>query len=172
MNWAHVHLMLNHVPLIGAVFALLLLVAGLFRRSGDLQKAALWALVGTALLTLPVFFTGDPAEHMLKGVPGVMMGNVHAHEEMAEKSFVAMAILGALALVCAIVYRRAALLPRWLLGTMLGGSLVVVVMMGLTANLGGHIHHPEIGARAASGSGSDADYDPDDDRVYRRDGGR
>ena len=172
MNWAHVHLMFNHAPLIGAIFSLFLLTVGLLRKSGDLQKAALWTIIGTALITLPVFLTGDPAEHMLKGVPGVTMSNVHAHEEMAEKSFIVMEILGAIALVCAIVYRRAALLPRWLLGTALAGSLAVVVMMGITANLGGYIHHPEIGAGSASGSGSDADYDENDDRVYRRDGGK
>jgi uncharacterized membrane protein len=170
MNWAHIHLMFNHVPVIGTAFSLVLLIAGLARGNGALQKAALWGLVGTALVTLLVFFTGNPAEHMVKGVPGVTSGNIHAHEEMAEKSFVVMEIVGLAALICAIAYRRAVALPRWLLVTMLVGSLAVAAMMGITANLGGAIHHPEIGSGATGGSRFDTD--DDDDRVYRRDGGR
>jgi len=41
MNAAHLHLIVNHVPVLGPVFALLLLSLGMIRRSVDLKKAGL-----------------------------------------------------------------------------------------------------------------------------------
>lgn len=44
MNWVHLHLALNHVPVLGALFGALLLGVGLVRRSDELQRVSLWAL--------------------------------------------------------------------------------------------------------------------------------
>ena len=41
MNGAQLHLMLNHLPVMGALFSLLLLAWSLIRRSAEIQKLAL-----------------------------------------------------------------------------------------------------------------------------------
>lgn len=154
MNWAHIHLMINHAPVVGALFCTALLLVALWRRTGDLQKLALWAVVATALVALPVYFSGEPAEHQINGMPGIAHDDIEDHEEFAGLALTAMEILGAAALFGAIAYRRSERLPGWLVGGVFAGSLAVATLMGLTANLGGKIHHPEIGAPAAS-SGDD-----------------
>ena len=40
MNWAHLHLALNHVPVIGLPIVLLLLAWAILRRSTELLKAS------------------------------------------------------------------------------------------------------------------------------------
>jgi len=52
MNWAHVHLILNHIPLIGIGFVILLLIIALVRRSSELIKVALTFVIIVALSLL------------------------------------------------------------------------------------------------------------------------
>ena len=62
MNQVHLHLLMNHLPILGVPFGLLLLCAGMLRQSDELKKAALLTFVVAALLAVPVYFTGEPAE--------------------------------------------------------------------------------------------------------------
>lgn len=55
MNWAHIHLMLNHIPVLGTGFGLALLAWGMMRRNDSLQRAALAAFVVVALAAIPVY---------------------------------------------------------------------------------------------------------------------
>jgi asparagine N-glycosylation enzyme membrane subunit Stt3 len=60
MNWAHIHLSLNHLPVVGTFFGVLLLLLALLRKSEELKRVSLGVFVLTALLALPVYFTGEP----------------------------------------------------------------------------------------------------------------
>ena len=51
MSWAHLHLALNHVPVIGLPIVLLLLAWAMVRRSPELTKASLGLLVLLAIVT-------------------------------------------------------------------------------------------------------------------------
>jgi len=62
MNWAHIHLSLNHLPVVGIIFGVLLLLLALLRKSEELKRVSLGVFVLTALIALPVYFTGEPAE--------------------------------------------------------------------------------------------------------------
>ena len=61
MNLAHLHLLMNHVPTIGSVAALGLLLLGYVRRNEHLKHVGLEVLFVVALLTLPVFVSGVAA---------------------------------------------------------------------------------------------------------------
>ena len=61
MSGAHLHLILNHTPVVGSVFALLLLACAFFWQSDPLKRAGLAAAVIVALLTIPTYLTGEPA---------------------------------------------------------------------------------------------------------------
>ena len=50
-NFAHVHLLLNHVPTIGSVVALGLLIVAFIRRDEGLKLVGLEVLFAIALLT-------------------------------------------------------------------------------------------------------------------------
>ena len=96
----HLHLMLNHTPLLGALAAALLLVWGLIRRSPEVVRVGLIATVLVALLTIPVYLTGEPAEHRLRDlVPDIDRDIADDHEERAETAFIAILVTGALAVI-------------------------------------------------------------------------
>ena len=150
MNQAHLHLMLNHFPVIGAILCLLLLLFALMRKSDELKRASLGGLVIISLLTIPAFLTGEPAEELVENLPGVSHALIETHEEVALVAFIALGLTGALALVGLIWSRRRTTLPTWLTVAALLLTCVSVGWMAQTANLGGEIRHTEI--RAASSS--------------------
>ena len=153
MNAVHLHLMLNHVPLFGTVVSVLLLLVAVWRRSDELKRVALGILVLTALLTLPVYFTGEPAEEAVEAMPGVMAPAIEAHESASKIAFASMLAAGGAALIGFVLFRRGKLIPSWFTTTVLVASLLTGLLMARTANLGGKVRHTEI-TGAAGGSAS------------------
>ena len=149
MSVVQLHLMLNHVPLIGMAFALLLLGGAAWRRNDGMARLGLGVMVGLAVVTAIVFLSGEPAEEALESVVAVSESVIHPHEEAAEASLIATGMVGVLAFVALLTtWRRA--LPRWVTGTAFAAALVSSSMLGWTANLGGKIRHTEIGTAAVS----------------------
>lgn len=64
MNAAHLHLLLNHIPVIGLLGAVSILAAGAIARNATLVRTSLWAFALLALWlyraprTLPRWFAG------------------------------------------------------------------------------------------------------------------
>ena len=144
INWAHVHLIINHFPVIGILGSILLFMYGLLKKNDEIKKAGLGVFVLIALMTLPVFFTGKAAVETVKNLPGVTETVVGRHEEIASLALVLMEVLGAAALGGLILYRRSGALPKWFMTAVLALSLLTAAVVGLTANLGGQIRHTEI----------------------------
>jgi|ERR1051326_332988 uncharacterized membrane protein len=157
MNLVHLHLLLNHFPVIGVLIAALLLAVAVGRRSGELAKAslALLALVGT--MAVLVFFTGEPAQEAVEKLPGISERVIDHHEDAARLATIVTAAMGAFALGALAVYRRRAL-PHLLTLLALLGAVGSTAMMGYAANLGGQIRHTEIrngSLPSATGGGVD-----------------
>jgi len=150
MNWPHIHLMLNHVPVLGTIFGLALLSWGFWRRDVSLQRAALMTFVVAALVAIPVYFTGEPAEDAVQRLAGVTDRAIEAHEEMALISLIAAGILCTLGLAGLVLARWRAN-PRIIMRSALGVAILTAGLMAWTANLGGRIRHSELqaGGRAA-----------------------
>jgi hypothetical protein len=144
MNAAHWHLAMNHIPVVGGFFVTCLLAVALWRKSDELIRVALGALVVVAVLTLPVYLTGEPADVVIMDLPEYSDVLVKAHEQAATIAFSAMVVVGFAALGGLIVYRKTVALPRWLAAAIFGLSLVTSGGLAWTANLGGRIHHPEV----------------------------
>jgi hypothetical protein len=150
MTGVHLHLLVNHAPLFGAIFALALLAASFIWAPDVLRRAALLALVFAALGAVAADLTGEPAEDAIRGFPGVRREVIHEHEELGEKSFIAASILGVLALGALVRWRRAPLPQGVALGA-LAGAAIVSGMMGYTALLGGRVRHTEVRPGATEG---------------------
>jgi hypothetical protein len=151
INWAHVHLMINHFPVIGVLGGILLLGYALVRKSEEVKMVSLGVFVLIALITIPVFLTGDGAEDVVKKIPGVTATYINRHEEMAEYSLVLVELLGAAALAGLVLLKLKGAIPRLIIVLVLVLSLITAASVGLTANLGGQIRHTEI-RDAAAGS--------------------
>jgi uncharacterized membrane protein len=146
MNWAHIHLLLNHLPVVGSIFGVLLLLFALLRKSEELKRVSLGVFVLTALLALPVYFTGEPAQKVVERLPGVTEPLIEEHEDAALFALLMAGATGVVALAGLILFRRAERLPGRLVGAVLVLSLATSGLMGWTANRGGRIRHTEIRA--------------------------
>ncbi len=52
MNWAHVHLLINHIPVLGTLFGALLLVFGIVKKNEEIKRVSLGILGIFAIGTL------------------------------------------------------------------------------------------------------------------------
>ncbi len=162
MNWPHVHLLLNHIPVMGVPFGFLLLAVALARKSLELTKASLGVFAVAALITIPVYLAGEPTEEVVEHLPGISESFIEEHEESALVSLVAIEILGVLALAGLIRFRGSSI-PTWLVTTSLVLSLLTAISVGWTANLGREIRHPEIRSDFSPPAASEDDQDDEID---------
>ena len=157
MNFAHLHLVMNHVPTIGAVAALGLLLLAFARRNEHLKHVGLEVIFVIAVLTLPVYVSGVAAARELRNRPEVVLDAVNVHQDAALMAFVVMEFAGFIAWVALWQWRRRGRAAR---GTVLAATVLLVVslaMMGGAANVGGEIRHPEILAGGAAAPAGDPD---------------
>ena len=165
MNPAHLHLVLNHIPLVGIGFVILLLIIALLRRSNELINISLIFVILVALWAIPAYLTGESAEEIVEGLPGISEQLIEAHEESAELAFIFIEAVGALALITLVLRRFYKKLGNiltilTLLGLIVGGGLIA-----WTANQGGKINQPEIRSDTNSHSipsyksGEESDHD-------------
>src|SRR6266567_5932182 len=101
----HLHLLLNHIPIIGMIIGLGLFVFSLFG-SDDLKRASLVILAGIALIAIPTYMSGAAAERGIQHLPGVSKALTKAHNDAALLSFVFMEINGVFAWLGLWQFRR------------------------------------------------------------------
>ena len=68
MTGTHLHLIINHVPILGAAFATLLLLVSLRYGAAVLQRTALALLILVAIGGGTAKFSGEPAEDGVRGI--------------------------------------------------------------------------------------------------------
>jgi hypothetical protein len=144
MNLTHVHLLLNHFPVIGTMIGIALLVVALIGKSEDLERASLVIFLGIALITIPTYQSGNAAQHAIKNIPGVSADLMQAHNDAALLAFLFMEITGAVAWFGLWQYRRTSRMGRGTLALVMVLSLITLGLMSNAANIGGLIRHPEI----------------------------
>ena len=142
MNFAHLHLLLNHLPVIGVAFAFLVLAWGIYRKNEEVIRTSLLLFVLVALITIPTFLTGDPARDYLRDM-GVPRSVVEPHDDAAGVTLTIMEVLGGIALLGLFFFRKRERMPQWFLRVTLALALVAAASALWTANLGGQIRHPE-----------------------------
>ena len=150
MSWGHLHLVLNHVPVIGTFLSLLLLLVAFVRKSEELKKVTLGLFVLIALITIPVYLTGDPAQDMVKNIPGVSRAMINRHEDSALYSLIAVEVAGVVALAGLLLFHRNKGLGNLLAIVTLVLSLVTGGLLAWTSNLGGQVRHTEISSDASA----------------------
>jgi uncharacterized membrane protein len=144
MNYPYVHLVVNHIPIVGNGLALFLLLLGYVKKNMEFKKAGLWILVASAFAAIPAFISGHRAADIVGELPGIAKDFIGAHEEAAEKAAIAIWVLGALSFIGLWLGKNSREIPKFLMILILAGSLVTGALMGYAANLGGQIHHEEI----------------------------
>jgi uncharacterized membrane protein len=144
MNWAHVHLLLNHFPTIGMIVGLGVFVTALVSKSDDLKRTSLGIFFSIALLTIPAFITGTSAKLALDKAPEVSKPMIDVHETAAFEAFWFMELTGALGWLGLWQYRRLHRVPQGTIAAVLVLGLATFGLMSRAAIMGGEIRHPEI----------------------------
>ena|SRR5450631_952593 len=144
MTLAHLHLLLNHFPILGSIFLSVLFIVALIYKNVFLQKVILWFLVAIALLTAVTYLTGDPTVRAVHGLPGVSEDMIRQHELFAKFGLGLMFVTGILALGGALFYSRKPRLPRAFLSVILIILLLNSALFTYIGLLGGLILHQEI----------------------------
>jgi len=158
VNMPHLHLVINHVPTLGTVIGLGLLLLAFVRRSDHLVRASLELFFLIALVSLPVYLTGLAAQEAISGRPDVSAAAIAAHHNGVLLAFICVEITGAVAWLALWQSRRLGASSGWTSPAVLLLALVTVVLMAGAANAGGEIRHPEI--RMAEGAIETTDWTP------------
>ncbi len=163
MDPVHVHLFLNHFPVICSVLAVPLFAYAYLRKSDELKQLALLVLVFAAAVTIPVYLSGEPAEEVVEKLAGVSHDLIEQHEDAAYFAMISMMITGAIALIGLIaMFLKKTGAAKFLVLVALLSAVGSAGLMLRTSNLGGQIRHSEI--RAGDAVAQPADKERDDKR--------
>jgi hypothetical protein len=144
--------MFTHIPVIGIGAIIAFLLVGKIRGSREIEWVSLHLIVALAVLSIAVYLTGSPASHQMRKLPGISLDVIHRHSNVADFAFWSLELLGAASLAAIVKFGRSAAIPERFVNGLLALAFVVLTLMIWTANLGGRIRHPEIGAHGAAPS--------------------
>ena len=150
MNLVHVHLWLNHLPILGTLIALALFVIALAFDRDDLKQAGLALFVLIALLSIPAYMSGNAAQNEIKDDPGYSMELIQAHQGSALVAFLFIELTGAVSLIGLWRFSRSEKNPwmerpaKWNLLAVLVLAIATSGVMAVAGNTGGEIRHSEI----------------------------
>ena len=144
MNGAHFHLVVNHLPIIIPMAALIVLILGLIIKSEVVKRTAYFLFVVGAICTMPAFASGEGAEEMAENLPGVTEQLIHEHEEKAEAFALFNYALGLISIVAIWSSWKQKSFAKWLSILILAMALVVIFKGREVGTSGGEIRHTEI----------------------------
>jgi uncharacterized membrane protein len=100
MDAAHLHLLSNHLPIVGYALALVLLFLAFARKSSEIYLTAYLLFLISGLGGIVAFLTGEAAEEVAEQKFGESMERViHEHEEAGELAYFFIIALTVLALL-------------------------------------------------------------------------
>ncbi len=144
MNQTHIHLLLNHFPIIGTLIGSCLLLWGIVKKNDHTKSIAAVLLAVMALIAIPVFLTGEPAEESVEDITGVSEKMISLHEEAAEIAIWLMGITGIVSLAALALAWKKNKQAKIFFGIAFAISAVCFAAMARTGYLGGQIRHTEI----------------------------
>ena len=99
MNDAHLHMVVNHFPIIGIILGFGILVTGLFLKNNSVKNTAYCLFIVGAIFAAVSMATGEGAEEIAEKLPSVTDQIIEKHEEMAEKLAIVLYALGVISLI-------------------------------------------------------------------------
>jgi hypothetical protein len=151
MNVAHVHLLVNHLPIFGSFFLLpVLVLAGILPQQRALLGLATGFAVMTAVGAVAADQSGEGAEEVVETLPRASEGALELHEERAEVAVASAALTAAFAVGTAAWSLRRGETSRAAVGATFVAGAVTAGAMAWTGWAGGQITHDEVRAGSAA----------------------
>jgi uncharacterized membrane protein len=149
MNATHIHLLLNHLPIIGTLIASAIMVWAIIKNNPKFKDFAAGLIVVLALSAIVVNTTGESAEETVENIPGVTETALETHEDAAKPALILTLAAG---LLCA-VYLFFSIRKLPVRKSLFVACTVVTVLafgaMARAGYYGGQIRHTEITSEQA-----------------------
>jgi uncharacterized membrane protein len=144
MNGAHLHLLINHFPIILPILGCIILLIGLIVKKDVVKIIALSFFIFTTLFTFAANLTGEGAEEVIENIKEVDEKFIEIHEETAEGFSIGSYILGTLSLISLWSLYSQKNYAKYLVYINLLVGLAILVAATRVGNTGGEIRHTEI----------------------------
>ena len=144
--WSHEHMILNHFPTVGLVFALAFYIIALVTKNIVMTRATLVVFVICGILGVPTYVSGAASMWALTdpGVPGISKAMINVHRDTALLTLFGLAFTGVAAWIELWRFRHLRRFSDWSLYLVLAFAVITLAVGAETGHLGGQINHPEI----------------------------
>lgn len=143
MNWAYLHVILNHFPIVGVIIGTLILITGLLLKNEGIKISGLGTIIFAAVMAVIVDLTGDPAKEAVQGVPDVVKSLISRHEDIASIAMFILVPAGLMAVLSLYsIWKKERLAHIFVISTLVV-SLIGCAAMGFAGRTGGQIRHTE-----------------------------
>lgn len=152
MNDAHLHLIMNHFPIIGPILGLGILLTGMILKNNSVKNTAYVLFIVGAVFAAFSMATGEGAEEIAEKLPGVTKQIIHEHEEMAEKLAIVLYLLAVISLGGLFLSYKKSAKAKWVSYAALVVAVVGIFLAKEVGTSGGEVRHTEIRTDATPAS--------------------
>ena len=144
MDELHLHLLVNHLPIIFPIVGIIILLIGIFSKSEVTKRNAYVIFILGAITSIAAMVTGENAENSATKIAGLSENLIDKHEEVSEIFAALTYVLGGISLAALILSFRNSVISKYapfVVGVLAIICLVFAQKVGTT---GGEIKHNEI----------------------------
>lgn len=143
MNAAHLHLIVNHIPIFTTLIGIFVLMWGMYKKEISIRNIAFVLFIFGALSSYAALETGESAEEIVEEVAAVSHDAIHDHEEAAELSLWSAVVMGLFSIGALVAQKYKFRFETGLNVAILLFALITLGLLAYTAYEGGEIRHPE-----------------------------
>lgn len=150
MSEVHLHLLINHLPIIGSLLGSLVLVYGIWVKSDETKIAGLGLLIISAIGAIVAYVTGEGSEDAVEKIAGVSKQAIEQHGDFALYAMIALIVAGVTSILGIFFTIRKSPLANIVSTITLIIALVGFGLAARTGYQGGQIRHTELNTVDAS----------------------
>lgn len=144
MTQTHIHLLINHLPIIGSLLGALVLIHGIGTRSEQTKIAAYYIFILSAIGATIAYFTGEAAEESVENIQGVLETSIEQHEDIAIFALISLSLLGLISIIGTYAIYAKMFWSNAFAYLILALSILSFAIAARTGYLGGQIRHTEL----------------------------
>lgn len=144
MNEIHLHLLTNHLPIVGIIIATMILIVGIIRKNNAVLSTGIFTMLFSGIGAYVAHATGEKAEHLAENVPGITESLIEHHEEASQPFFILMLTIAAISVLALIIRKSKPQLFTYATYLLALIGIVACILSYEAGKSGGEIRHEEI----------------------------
>ena len=145
------HLIVGHVPVIGVLIGICLLIWGFAGGSADMKQASRGLFFVSALATAAAVMTGEAAKRAVQDLPAIDRLAIERHAVAGKIAAVVTYVLGLASIASLLWAWRRGEPGKWVDVLVLVVALLACIMLGRASKSGGSIRQSHIAAVGSAG---------------------